>query len=152
MVNKSLLMKQQLTLPHRFFFIGLGLLVPFAILGFMNLYNDFEFGWLSYKGTEQNLFTGNQNFTDEIALSGTILALLFMSFARTKKEDEFIQQLRLRSWHWAILANFIFTIIGIWAVYGSDFISFMIHNMLTILIFFLLRFLYLLYSNRSAKD
>ena len=33
------------------------------------------------------------------------------------------------------------TIIGIWAVYGSDFISFMIHNMLTILIFFSLLFL-----------
>ena len=144
-------MKQQLTLPHRFFFIGLGLLIPFSILGFINMYNDFEFAWLSHMGSKSDEFAG-KNFTDEVALTGTILALLFMSFARTKKEDEFIQQLRLRSWHWAILANFIFTIIGIWALYGADFLFFMYHNMLTILIFFLLRFLYLLFVNRSAKE
>ena len=48
------------------------------------------------------MFDDKINFTDEMALTGIILALLFIAFASEKKEDEFINRTRLESWQWAV--------------------------------------------------
>lgn len=145
-------MKQTISLPTRFSWIGLAVFVPFAILGIMHLYQDFEFAFLAFRNKPNGLFGGNQNLTDELALTGSVIGLLMMSFARTKNEDEFIMALRLQAWQWAVLAQFVFLLIGIWLVYDMHFFYFMVYNMLTVLIIFILRFRYLLIRNASAND
>jgi hypothetical protein len=145
-------MKQTISLPTRFSWIGLAVFVPFAILGFMNLYHEFEFPFLAFRTHSNGLFSGNQNLTDELALTGCIIGLLMMSFARTKNEDEFIMSLRLQAWQWAVLAHFVFLLLGIWLVYDMQFFYFMVYNMLTVLIIFNLRFRYLMIRNASAND
>jgi hypothetical protein len=145
-------MKGTISLPTRYTWIGLAVFVPCVILGALYLHLDVELPWLSLPKQTSDLFHGNRNLTDEISLSGTIVGLLLMSFARTRHEDEFIQSLRLQSWHWAVLANFLILIIAIWVVYDMHFLEFMVYNMLTVPVIFLLRFRYLLYKNRSAND
>lgn len=145
-------MKRIISLPAHYIWIGLVLFIPFAVLGFLHLYQEFEFSWLTFTVDKNKLFGGKQNLTDELALTGCIVGLLLMSFARTKEEDEFIQTLRLQAWQWAVLINFVVLLIAIWTIYNEHFLTFMVYNMLTVLLIFLGRFHYLLYKNRLAKD
>jgi hypothetical protein len=145
-------MNGTISLPTRYTWIGLAVFLPCAILGALYLHFNVELPWLSLPKQASDLFHGNSNLTDELSLSGAIVGLLLMSFARTRHEDEFIQSLRLQSWHWAVLANFLMLIIAIWIVYDIHFLEFMVYNMLTVPLIFLLRFRYLLYKNRSAND
>ena len=145
-------MKRIISLPTKYKWIGLLLFVPFAVLGFLNLYQEFEFSWLTFVVDTNKLFGGKQNLTDELALTGCIVGLLLMSFARTSQEDEFIQMLRLQAWQWAVLSHFLLLMVAIWTMYIEHFLSFMIYNMLTVLIIFLGRFHFLLYKNRLAND
>lgn len=145
-------MKNLPLLSPKAFWIGLVIFLPLAILGLFNLYQEFEFSWLDTSGGVRDIFTANQNLTDEIALSGTLLGLLLMCFASTPGEDEYIRELRLQSWQWAVLINYLILLVGIWLIYDTNFIYLMVYNMLTVLVIFLLRFRYLLFKNRSLTD
>jgi hypothetical protein len=145
-------MKTNMLLPQRSKWIGLAILLPFLCLGIFNLYHEFEFSWLAFKTGSKSLTAGNQNLTDELALTGIITGLMLMSFARVKNEDEFITALRLESWQWAVLIQFLLLLAAIWLVYDMHFMYFMIYNMLTVLVIFLVRFHYLLYHNRITHD
>jgi hypothetical protein len=140
-----------LLLPHKFKRIGLLLLLPSFILGIFNLYNEFEFGFLTIENTAKGDFDGDINLTDEFALTGTIVGLLFIAFAREKQEDEYIESIRLKSLQWAVLVNYFLLLIATWLVHGAQgftFIDVMIYNMLTVLIIFIVRFHLVLRKNR----
>lgn len=146
-------MKNAPLLAPRFRWIGLALFVPFAILGAFNLFQEFEFAFLDFRvSTSKMISASNQNLTDEVALTGCIIGLLLMSFARVRYEDEFIHSLRLEAWQWAVLIHFAVLLIGIWTVYDIGFLYIMIGNMLTVLVIFLLRFHYLLYRQRITQS
>lgn len=147
-------MDTKLLLPNRYKWIGLILLLPSLILGISNLYNDFRFEFLTIKNTGRGAFDGDVNLTDEFALTGTILALLFIAFAREKQEDEYIESIRLKSLQWAVLVNYSLLLIATWLVHGSHgftFIDVMIYNMLTVLIIFIVRFHLVLGKNNVRK-
>jgi hypothetical protein len=145
-------MQPPFSLPPRYRWLGLALLLPSLALGIASMYFDFKWAWLKYGGHKGFFFAGNQNLTDELALTGCIVGLLLLSFAKTAQEDEYIQQLRLRAWQWAVLTHFALLLVGIWTVYDSRFLYFMVYNMLTVLVIFLLRFYWLLYKNRLTTD
>jgi FlaA1/EpsC-like NDP-sugar epimerase len=145
-------MEFALLLPNKFKRIGLLLLLPSFILGIFNLYHEFEFGFLTIKNTAKGDFDGDINLTDEFALTGTIVGLLFIAFAREKQEDEYIQSIRLKSLLWAVLVNYLFLLIATWLVHGSHgftFIDVMIYNMLTVLIIFIVRFHLVMRKNKD---
>jgi hypothetical protein len=145
-------MKNAPLLAPRFRWIGLALFIPFAILGALNLFQDFEFAFLHLQVSTKDISASNQNLTDEVALTGCIIGLLLVSFARVRFEDEFIHLLRLEAWQWAVLIHFVVLLIGIWTVYDFGFLYIMIGNMLTVLVIFLLRFHYLLYRQRITQS
>ena len=91
------------------------------------------------------------NFTDEIALTGIIVALLFISFAKERNEDEFINHTRLESWQAAIFINYILLLIAVWLIHGTRFLDVMMYNMLTIPLIFIIRFHYVLFRNRITE-
>jgi uncharacterized membrane protein len=91
------------------------------------------------------------NFTDEIALTGIILSLLFIAFAREEHEDEYIGSIRLKSLQWAVLVNYSLLILATWLIHGFPFIDVMMYNMLTVLIIFIVRFHLELRKNRIAN-
>jgi disulfide bond formation protein DsbB len=146
-------MKSNFLLPRNFKIIGLILFIPFLILGIMNRYYDLRFSFLKVNTQETAfLHDKNTNFTDEIVLTGLIVSLLMIAFARLKDEDEYIHFLRLESWQWAVIVNFILLLAAIWIFYGESFFDVMVYNMLTIPLLFIIRLHYLLFRSKKAEN
>lgn len=145
-------MKQSLLLPNKYKLIGLLLLIPSLILGIAVRFYDLKFDFLTIKNplkTTDPLSGSTINFTDEIALTGLIIGLLFIAFAREKQEDEYIRSVRLESLQWAVLVNYVLLILATWLVHNFAYLDVMVYNMLTILIFFIIRFTVVLRRNKS---
>lgn len=87
----------------------------------------------------------------------TICAVLFIigglmvAFSREKYEDEFIASLRLQSFQWSFLINYLILFILFISIYGAPFFTIMVMNMFTVLILFILRFHYLLYKYKNME-
>jgi hypothetical protein len=146
-------MKYRLLLPYRFKLIGLIIFLPFLALGIAIRFFDFGFPFLMYKVDMDTMFHNNwQDYTDEIALSGIIIGLLLIAFAREKSEDEFITKIRLESLQWAVLINYILLLAATWLVYEISFIDVMMYNMLTVLLLFIIRFHVILWKDKYSAN
>src|SRR5687767_12474929 len=110
-------MNNKLLLPNRYKLLGFLLLVIFLAMGIAVYFFELSIPALSLelKRNGKGIFEAI-NFTDEIALTGLIISLFFISFAREKNEDEFITHTRLESWQWAVLTNYILLLIATWVV------------------------------------
>ena len=147
-------MQSALLLPYKYKLIGTIMFMVSLALGILVRFWDFQLPFLTIilRKKTGNVFDDKINFTDEFALSGIILALLFISFAREKREDEFINKTRLESWQWAVLINYILLLIATWTVHGLAYIDVMMYNMLTIPIIFIIRFHYVMYKTKSLTE
>jgi hypothetical protein len=146
-------MKYRLLLPNRFKLIGVLLFILFLALGIAVRFFDFGFLFLMEQVKPGSIFKSNrQDFTDETALSGMIIGLLLIAFAREKEEDEFITRIRLESLQWTVLINYILLLAATWLIYGVAYIDVMMYNMLTVLILFIGRFHILLWKNRYSAN
>ncbi|HYJ38960.1 MAG TPA: hypothetical protein VEV87_10100 [Chitinophagaceae bacterium] len=145
-------MRSKLLLPNRFKWIGILLFIPFLVLGILSRYKEFQIDALTSYNHDNDIFTPVQNFTDELALSGLILSLLMIAFAREKQEDEFIYHNRLESWEWAVLINFLLLIVACWVFYNEAFIDVMMYNLLTPLIIFIVRFHWVMLRNKPSEE
>ena len=147
-------MQSVLLLPYKYKLIGTLMFIVSMALGIFVRFWDFQFPFLTVvlRKKPGTVFNDKINFTDEFALSGIILALLFIAFAREKKEDEFINKTRLESWQWAVLINYILLLIATWTVHGLAYIDVMMYNMLTIPIIFIIRFHYVMYKTKSFTE
>lgn len=137
-------MKTRVLLPHRFKWIGLAILLPSIFLGIMCLHQNFKFDFLDYHIEKEDNFFEDQNFTNELAITGVLLGLLFVGFSREKLEDERIAKLRMESIQWGLVVNTAVLLIANWLVY-EEFVTVLVYNMFTTLIFFVARFHLLLY-------
>lgn len=77
---------------------------------------------------------------DEILSVLLIIGLLFIAFSREKKEDEYIEKIRLESLVWATYINYAILILALLFVYNLTFKYILSINMFTILVFFIIRF------------
>ena len=151
-------MKNTLLLPHSYKRTGIIILLPALALGILVRFFDFTFAFLTLPNgiasiKNKNLHLSEQiNLTDELALTGIITGLLFIAFAREKKEDEYIAHTRLESLKWAVLINYILLLVVTWLVHGFAYIDVMMYNMLTVLIIFIIRFNYVLNSSKKTID
>lgn len=152
-------MKSKLLLPHRYKMIGIIIFLPAFVLGFANLFFEFEASFLTVKMqkwmlTSDNGFFGNNlnNMTDEVALTCTVIGLMMIAFSREKTEDEFIQKIRLESFQWAVLVSYLILLICVWLIYGSTFFIAMVFNLLTVLVIFNLRFHWMLMKNSTKNE
>lgn len=101
----------------------------------------------SNKTTYFSLVKANLTYT----LIGSLFIVggLLVAFSREKVEDEFIAKLRLQSFQWSFLINYVLLLLAFLFIYGSNFITVLIYNMFTMLILFILRFHYLLFKYKS---
>lgn len=151
-------MKSTLLLSARFKWIGAILFIPSLVLGILVRFKDFSLDFLTLRQSWSMKLDSKSinlderiNLTDEIALTGLILGLLFIAFAREKQEDEFIHHTRLKSWQWAVLINYALLLLATWLVHGWDFVDVMMYNMLTVLVIFITRFHIVLARNKRAN-
>lgn len=83
--------------------------------------------------------------------AGILLGLVMICFSREKNEDEYISYLRLRSWQLSVLISYGVLFLANLLVYGGWFLSFMIYNMLTVLIVFIVTFNLSLYKLKRER-
>ncbi len=149
-------MKTNFLFPHRFKTIGWIIFIPSVVLGILYLFFDFTPDILSSKALfieSSDMFSmTNNNLIDEISGVLIITGLLMIAFSKEKTEDEYIARIRLESLVRAVYINYIILIIGMIFIYGTNFLFLLIFNMFTILIFFIIRFNWVLYQlNKLEK-
>jgi hypothetical protein len=134
-------------LPTGYKWPGLLLSVLGISLGIASVAWEFSFDFLTFHVRDvTNLFQDDdENFTNELALTMTLIGLLLLSFTNEKEEDERTRLIRLEAFQWSILVNFFIVLLGNWVFYGGDFFYLMIANLFTPLLVFLLRFNYVYY-------
>jgi len=162
-------MTNKLLLPNKFKLIGWCILIPATLAGLVLAFNGFEDKWITMKVfaffsdsefIRGSGLGGNENFSFITThVSNTIAGCLFIaggilvSFSKEKVEDEFIANLRLSSLLWSVWVNYILLLFAFIFVWGFSFMNVMIYNMFTILIIFIIRFNYILYtSTKSMSD
>lgn len=152
-------MKSRFLFPHKFKPFGWLLFSTGAILGIILLINDINYPNWEIKvfpliGEKNDIFSNPafewniNNIADEIASILIIIGGILVSFSKTKDEDEYISKIRMESLIWATYVNYMVLILAIFFVFDISFLSVLIYNMFTILLFFMLRFHYVLYKSK----
>lgn len=154
------IMSNKLLLPNKYKLIGWCILIPATILGLILIYTDFEaFQYTAkvFSVFEHNIMSKRQTFSFiETNISNTVVGVLFIvgamfvGFSKEKKEDEFIEKIRLSSLLWAVWVNYVLLTLGFLFFFNMVFIYVMMYNMFTVLIIFIVRFNYILYKNNKT--
>ena len=153
-------MKSKLLFPNQFKRIGWIILIPSAILGILAFCEIVDFRFLEVKvfAIYSSMFPGpdtvfgvdKNNISDEIFGILCIIGAILVAFSKEKQEDEFIAKTRLESLVWATYINYAILIFCTIFFYGFGFMYILIFNMFTILIFFIIRFYYILYKSKKS--
>lgn len=152
-------MIEKLLLPHKYKKIGWMILIPTFIVGLTLIIGEFDSFSIKaniFVFSYDSFLSGSKTFEmANIDIGYTLVGILFLigacmvSFSQEKKEDEFINNLRLSSLMWAVLVNYGLLFFCFIFIYGVSFLYVMVYNIFTVLIIFIIRFNYLL--NRSSK-
>jgi small-conductance mechanosensitive channel len=156
-------MKPNYLLSNRFKKIGWILFIPSIILGLLFVIFQFQPKFLDIKVfaiLNQDIFSSpdffdiiKTNVIDEIIGILLIISLCFIAFSKEKEEDEFIARIRLESLLWATYINYAILIFAILFVYGGVAFWVLIFNIFTILLFFIIRFNWIIMRTRKLlKD
>ena len=153
-------MKTRFLFSHKFKIIGWILLCLGLILGIFLLSTDFNYPSIEFKVFpffgEKDIFSNTpfkwslNNISDEVASILIIIGGILVSFSKTKDEDEYISKIRMESLIWATYVNYGILILAEILVFGISFFDIMIVNMFTILLFFIVRFHYVLYKLKKV--
>jgi hypothetical protein len=138
-------MKSRYLLPHLYKKIG-GILFLAFLAFYLVLLMGFSAKWLSAENDNLSV----DGYADETIVTGLVISLLMIAFSKEKNEDEFIATVRLESLQWGIYINYGLLVIATWSFYGFNFFSVMVYNMFTPLLFFILRFHYVILKNRRT--
>jgi len=153
-------------LPNRYKKLGWLLVVPAFIAGFIFMVLQIK---LQYEPTisvfglfgdgfqigkdKQTLFRVDKidlipNLTGLCLLIGGMLVM----FSKEKKEDEFINQIRLNALQFSVFINYALLFICFIFIHSLAFFQVMVYNMFTVIIFYILRFHYLLFNNSISRN
>jgi len=138
-------MKTRFLFPYWFRYLGIAcFLVHIPIMLFFKKYHNMD-------STDVGLFTGSHVFFIFTTLMVTIGLFLF-AFSKEKIEDEQIMQLRRDSLQWAVYFNYVVLIATLIFTEHMEISHIMLLNMWTLLLFFILRFQWVIFRlNWSAK-
>lgn len=155
-------MKANFLFPNKYKKVGWMILIPSMVLGLVSTINHVEphfFDWrmpaIFFDGfMSDNSFFGmtENNFLDELLAILVILSSLLVAFSKEKIEDEYIAKTRLESLVWATIANYVILILALVFIYDVAFFWVMIFNMFTIILFFIVRFNWLVYKLKKAGN
>lgn len=148
-------------LPHRFKKAGWILLAISTSLWIISFYfpeqrfpllegKTFAFiGSSSLLENTQYLSMIHTNLTLTLIGSLFIIGGVMVAFSKELVEDEFIMRLRLVSFQWAVLINYLILFFLFLFIYGIEFLYVMMYNMFTIIILFIIIFHYKLFKTQK---
>lgn len=148
-------------LPYQFKRIGWALLIPSLGLGLAYLIWEPAPAFLDWTvfslASEDGIFEGRKYFVwvennvyDELVSLLLIISAGMVAFSVARQEDEFVQRIRLESLVWATYANYGVLLLAIVLVYGFPFFWVIVVNMFTLLLFFVVRFHWIMH--RAQKQ
>lgn len=105
-----------------------------------------------FSGNQSMVTFGTEGMLYEIATLFVALSLLFISFSKEEEEDEYVENIRMRSFVWAIKANTLLVILGTWFIFGILYLGVMIVFMYSMFLFFICKFNYELYKLRRTGN
>lgn len=148
-------MKSFLLFPHTWRLAGC-----IMLLGGIGIaaYNYFHFGAISADSRiDGNFFSASLSDKINTMLNDAeycllVIGLLLVGFSKEKVEDEQIAKMRLESLQWSVYFNYGLLIICIILINGVNFLAIMAYNVMSQLVFFVIRFRWKVYrSNRLAN-
>ncbi|MGV4438987.1 hypothetical protein ACQ1PL_05730 [Ornithobacterium rhinotracheale] len=149
-------MKTKFLIPRNFKWLGLALvLIGIALWTYSTFKPNFGietkvFAFLGYFEEDKIFDFSSRDILYTLVNVLWIVGGLMIAFAREKVEDEFIEKLRLESFQWAFLVNYLILLALFIFVYGFAFINVLIFSIYTVLILFILRFHYLLFKQKKG--
>jgi hypothetical protein len=157
-------MKTHFLFPNQFKKIGWLLFVPSVLatlfISVFNLSTDDYLNVTVFSFYEKNLgevpvffrFIKN-SIVDEIFTIGIIVGGILVGFSKLKEEDEMISKIRYESLVWATYLNYGIIVFFTLFLFGLPYLNVLFYNMFTLLLFFIIRFHYMIYKlNNSNYD
>jgi hypothetical protein len=158
------IMTTKFLFPHSFRLIGWIIAIPAAVLGIMFIFFNYEVPFLDAKvfsfytmkgffGMDPTFFTiEDVNLTPTISGIVFLLGASFIAFSKEKFEDEFIARIRMDSLLWATYINYAVLLFCFFFFYNMGFMYIMVFNMFTILVFFIIRYQFVLHKTSKSLN
>jgi hypothetical protein len=147
--------KPKYLFPYNSRFIGIVLIlihIPVKLLWDSHYPGGYGHNNPAANGTETPLFSPPHLFFIGTTLM-VLVGLFLIAFSKEKIEDEQIVQLRLDSLRWAIYLNYAILLFSLIFTHGSDSKHILMLNIWLPLLFFILRFQWVLFRlSRSVKS
>jgi len=155
-------MKTRFLFPQIFKTVGWFLFFPsIVMIIYCFIFKDYELPFLDVKvfsvfnsipsQNDQWFSIIQNNISDEILSIFIIVGAMFIAFSKAKNEDEFIAKIRLESLLLATYFNISLFILSIIFLYGAGVLVFFMFNSFTFLLFFLIRFYFMLYRLKKES-
>ena len=155
-------MKAPKLIDYRYRTLGWVIFIPCFLLGILIMFSGLEFDMFETKtfaffnhellGKQQWFTIIDNNILDELLTLGMVISSIILMFSKEKIEDEYTRSLRLNALAWAIVANYLILAIFTILFYGAVYYSFLIINLFTIPIIFLMRFNYLKHKQDNNEE
>ncbi len=153
-------MKTNLLLPHCYQRIGWIMLLPAFVLGVILQITGFEppdifeipvFAIADLEILGEDVWFGltENNILDEVITLLLIAGALLVVFSKERTEDELISRIRMESLIWATLVNYFILAFAVMFFYTIAFLQVLIFNMFTTLLFFIIRFRWMMYKSKK---
>lgn len=146
-------MKNRLLIPNRYKVFGWIIFLLFSIvhLSYVAIYSIFkdmdEPPILKKWSLMYNIGDAYMTIIGAFILIG----LMLICFSKEKNEDEYISYLRLKSWQLSVLISYGILFVANLFIYEGAFFSFMIYNMLTVPLVFIVIFNLSLYKLKRER-
>ncbi len=157
-------MKTRFLFPNQFKTLGWFLFVPSVLLtvliSVLEINADAYLNvnvWAIYADeflSKSTYFAVIENsIVDELLTTSMIVGGILIGFSKLKVEDEMISKIRYESLVWATYLNYGLIVLFTWFIYGTSYLNILFHNMFTLLLFFIIRFHYMIYKlNKTNQD
>jgi len=153
-------MKSRFLFSHKFKALGWVLFSIGVIIGLITWISEYDFDEHfeinvfalvdeGFMNSESYFKVVKNGVVDELISVLIIIGGILVGFSKAKEEDEFISRIRMESLIWATYVNYTVLLFSIVLVYGISFFNILVYNMFTTLIFFILRFHYVLYKSKK---
>ena len=155
-------MKTKFLFPNKYKKIGWLMMIPAILFGLFMIFTDFKPEALSLPMftifSHESLFGGGgvkyfsvirTNVTNELAGIFFLISAIMVAFSKAKSEDEFITKIRMESLVWSTYIHFGILLFGMLFIFDLEFFTFMIFNMFTLLVLFIVKFNYMLYITKK---
>lgn len=138
------------------------IVLVFIVYGFLNyetiieneLFHSKVFAIADTGLTNENILLGvAENYIlDEILFILLIVSGLIYAFSKEKTEDEMVSKIRLDSLVWATYFNYTVILLCYMFVYGLVFLNVMMVALFSHLLFFIIRFRWMMYKRNKISD